>query len=76
MDIIKFPKAGVLNDRAVLYKHVFSKIRLKNSVIDHDTEQYKEQIFKVCIYIVVILEGGKGNDRIRRKKNGFFNRVL
>lgn len=59
MDIIKFPKGAVLTDRAVLYKHVFSKIRLKNSVVDYDTEQYKEQLFEVCISIIANLEGGK-----------------
>lgn len=59
MDIMKFPKGGLLADRAVLYKQVFSKIRLKNSVIDHDADQYKEQILKVSIGIVVSLEAGR-----------------
>lgn len=53
MDITKFPKAGVLADRAVLYKHAFSKIRLKNSVIDHDAEQYKEQVLKVRLLFLI-----------------------
>lgn len=48
--ITKFPLPGILSDRAMLYKHAFAKIPLKNSTIDEDSVLYKEQVITVCIY--------------------------
>ncbi len=45
--LIKHPMPSMLADRAVLYKHAFAKIPLKNSFIENEAEAHKEQILEV-----------------------------
>lgn len=51
--ITKFPLAGILTDRAILYKHAFAKIPLKNTVVDEDSMLYREQVAAVCTSFVI-----------------------
>lgn len=57
-ELCKYPQAGSLTDRATLYKHAYSKIPLKNSVIDTESMIYKAQVIEVCCdfrYIITLL---------------------
>lgn len=45
-ELCKYPQAGSLTDRATLYKHAYSKIPLKNSVIDTESMIYKAQVIE------------------------------